>query len=588
MMHRTIFLLLLFLCAAKISLAAYDSYEVFIQGDVTSETFARLKSASELFSQQDSPPSTGAGLRHRAEADVVKLLKVLHGEAYYNAKITLQYNFEVNPVLVTLNIDTGPVYPFASFTLAAAENCSFPYSTIALEDLGITIGAPALPKDILEAEETVLEIMEARGYPLASIKEREVLADQSLQVINVILHIDSGPIANFGHTEILGLCDVKESFFAKKIAWKEGRIYDPCLIERTQVALEASGLFSSILITHGDHTTCGGQLPMKIEVEEARHRSIGIGVAYNTQFGPGFTAEWEHRNMRGIGEKLSFDVDIWKELQEGTILYTQPDFRRQGEDLLWLMEYRHETTHGFREYAFSVSGTVERRVSERLRFSYGLMYKRLVDTHADGNGLFNLAKVPIHVRWSNANSVLDPTQGISFNFRAVPTLHFPDHPFGYCINTLGTSIYSPLTRDHNFVLASKILVGSIWGSSRRTIPASERFYEGTENTLRGYRFLTVSPLHHHKPIGGRSMLVLSEELRFRASETLGWTLFYEAGNVYAETIPEINHKVLQSIGWGLRYHTPVGPFRLDFAVPLNRRKHIDYRFQIYLSIGQAF
>jgi translocation and assembly module TamA len=216
------------------------------------------------------------------------------------------------------------------------------------------------------------------------------------------------------------------------------------------------------------------------------------------------------------------------------------------------------------------------------------MYKRLLDTHSDGNGLYNLFKIPMHVRWSNANSVLEPTEGATINFRAIPTLHFPKHPFAYCINTLTTSFYKSLTTDNSYVFASKMLLGSIWGSSRRMIPASERFYEGTENTLRGYRFMTVSPLHHHKPIGGRSMLIFSEELRVKATETLGWALFYDLGNVYSNAFPELNQKWLQSVGWGLRYHTPVGPLRLDFAVPLNRRRHLDYRFQIYLSIGQAF
>ena len=33
--------------------------------------------------------------------------------------------------------------------------------------------------------------------------------------------------------------------------------------------------------------------------------------------------------------------------------------------------------------------------------------------------------------------------------------------------------------------------------------------------------------------------------------------------------------------------TPIGPLRLDVAVPLNRRD-VDDAFQLYISIGQAF
>ena len=100
--------------------------------------------------------------------------------------------------------------------------------------------------------------------------------------------------------------------------------------------------------------------------------------------------------------------------------------------------------------------------------------------------------------------------------------------------------------------------------------------------------MTVSPLHHHEPTGGRSMMIYSLEARLRATETFGWVLFYDFGNVYANYLPRFDKKILQSIGIGIRYNTPVGPLRLDFAVPLYRRRHIDESFQIYLSIGQAF
>ncbi|HUT57967.1 MAG TPA: BamA/TamA family outer membrane protein, partial [Phycisphaerae bacterium] len=43
-----------------------------------------------------------------------------------------------------------------------------------------------------------------------------------------------------------------------------------------------------------------------------------------------------------------------------------------------------------------------------------------------------------------------------------------------------------------------------------------------------------------------------------------------------------------SAGIGVRYYTEFGPLRVDFAVPLNRRRGIDGRFQFYVSIGQAF
>jgi translocation and assembly module TamA len=40
-------------------------------------------------------------------------------------------------------------------------------------------------------------------------------------------------------------------------------------------------------------------------------------------------------------------------------------------------------------------------------------------------------------------------------------------------------------------------------------------------------------------------------------------------------------------GLGARYYTPIGPVRLDVAVPLTRQ-HGDDAFEIYIGLGQAF
>lgn len=457
------------------------------------------------------------------------------------------------------------------------------------EDLGIVLGNPAHSKDILAAEEYLLELLEMWGYPLASITRRETIADQAVQAINVTLYVDSGPAASFGRTTITGEGCTKQTFFEKKISWCIGEPYNPAKVERTQQALEASGLFSSISISHDEELSPEGDLPMKIEVIEGKHRSIGWGITYNTQRGPGVTAEWENRNKYGSGEKLSADVDVWSDTQIAHLSYIIPDYKCAGQDWLWLLEYQHERTRGYTEVFLSLSSIIERQIDLHTRLSYGGTYKWLKDSRSVPDGTYNLFKIPLAMRWSNANNLLNPTRGRTVHLRFTPTAELLGKQFGYCISTLVASHYLPLKCDDQWVLASKIMLGSIFGSSRHAIPASERFYEGSENTLRGYHYQTVSPLNHeNKPIGGRSLMIYTAELRVRATETFGWVFFSDVGNVYKEIFPDVKHKLLKSVGFGLRYHTPVGPLRMDFAVPLDRRRGLDHRFQIYLSIGQAF
>jgi len=156
------------------------------------------------------------------------------------------------------------------------------------------------------------------------------------------------------------------------------------------------------------------------------------------------------------------------------------------------------------------------------------------------------------------------------------------------------TLYYTFDRSEMWTLATKVDLGTIFGAQDRTIPPPERFYAGNEHTLRGYRYMTVSPLGPNgKPIGGRSLMVWAAELRCRIGDKLGWVGFYEVGNVYKSIVPDFQSGQLQSVGFGVRYHTPVGPLRADVAVPLNRRKRpdgsfLDRAYELYFSMGQAF
>lgn len=588
---RKIFYFVVLLSMMHFRVFSVEEYRVEFRGVKDQEMLTLLTSISKTVELKETPPATNAGLKRRAEADIPNLIKALHSLAYYNAHIDVDINLGVRPPLIIFNIETGPIYPLASFDIIPADPLnpgSFYYEDVDLKDIGIVIGRPALPQTILEAEDLLIAKMEKQGHPLAKIKNREVIADQATRMIHVILYVDSGPLCYFGKITFKGHERVSPIFFEKKLAWSLGEVYDPRKIEKTQNALEITGLFSAITITHGDNVTDGGFIPVEVEVLESKHRSVGAGIGYSTDDGFGVLAEWEHRNVRGRGEKVSFKTLIAQRLQEGTLAYVIPDFGRPKQDLIWLVEFLRQTTKGYHASSFSFSAILEKQINDNTRISYGGMFKTLRDTHSDNNGSFNLLKAPFQLRWTNANNILDPTHGRSLNVKIVPSLQILKPQFAYCINTLTGSAYIPLDTDKRLILALKATIGSIFGEKRHTIPPSERFYAGNENLLRGYHYMTVSPLHKNEPIGGRSMMIYSAELRLRTTETIGWVLFYDFGNVYEKFIPKLNQKLLQSIGIGLRYNTPVGPLRLDFAVPLHRRKHIDEKFQVYLSIGQAF
>ena len=149
------------------------------------------------------------------------------------------------------------------------------------------------------------------------------------------------------------------------------------------------------------------------------------------------------------------------------------------------------------------------------------------------------------------------------------------------------------------------------GPTPEIIPLPERFFAGGGTSLRGFQLNQAGPRDPCTgfPVGGQAMLVLNQEFRFPMrlpffGTQLGGAFFYDAGNVYSRldhvtlrayppkpvfvlqdptqppgpTNPtlcvfnctnELNY-LAHTVGFGIRYATPVGPIRIDLGYEINR------------------
>lgn len=565
------------------------SYFVNFEGVEDSAMLKELKNISSLSSLKKRPPASINALRYRADSDIPELVKVLHAHGYYDATVKIRIDDIKEKAAVVVSIDLGSVYTIADYTIRLySGNFENPIECpmISLDKIGIALQNEVDAKEILEAELKLLELLSICGYPLATIDKREILADSETKTLHINIEIDAGPLAKFGDVSICTDGNVKPHFIFQKITWSEGEIYNSKWIESTQKTLMDTGLFCSVLITHENALTEEGQLNMNIELTESKHRSISFGASYQTFYGVGGTFNWENRNIGGMGRKLSFQGDVTHNSHTGIGGYIIPMFYRPNQDFIINAEAGHESIYPYSERTYNVVNRIERRVGENLRWTAGGEIERLYITDSAANGHYVLFEIPFYIRWSTVDDFLNPSKGITFEYAAEATMNFQKINTYYLLQQF---VHANYLTWGAFTLAQQVTLGSILSEELSAIPLSKRYLGGSENELRGYRYRTVSPLNsHNKPLGGRSAIYYTAELRFRVLESMGLVPFFDIGNVEFNVFPPFTGKWFKSIGLGYRYFSFFGPIRLDVAVPLDRRHHIDPTYRVLVSIGQTF
>jgi translocation and assembly module TamA len=561
-------------------------YSVHFIGLDDAAALKSVKAASSLtLLQNKSPPSLNA-LRFRAESDTPEMIKALHNRGYYDASIQIRIEEEGGDAQIFVMIQPGAVYLVQEIQVDVfSEGKKLLCAASNPEALGLNLGKPAITAEILDAQQRALAILGECGYPLAVLKKQELTADYQTKTFSILFEIEAGPLAKFGTTLISGNQQTHREFFDNKISWKEGEIYDTKLVEQTQKKLLDTGLFTSAVITHAPEVRTNQELLMHIDVVETKHRSINFGASYQTFFGPGLTFGWENRNTMGMGRRLSLQGDVTAHSHTGTATFFVPDCWKVDQDFVSQAQAMQESILAYHELDYSVTGRVERRVGTKYRVSAGLRLERMIVGKSVQNGTFSLAEAPLYFRWSSANNLLNPTSGATLELKVIPSFNFGRAERFYLYNAVNYAFY---WGQENIVVAQQFLFSSILSTNLEAVPVPKRVLGGSDQEMRGYRYHSVSPLHHHKPIGGRSGIFYTFETRFRLSKTIGLVPFFDLGAVYLTPFPTWHEKWYKSAGLGLRYFTFLGPLRFDIAFPLDRRKEIDQLYRILVSIGQAF
>ena len=582
---REIVTIISLLISYTLQAAAFD---IKIDGIEDKVLRKMLNEVAEAEMAEEDNPQQQARLHQIARQHTAALKKLMRAEGYYSATIAVASVTTGNTPQVRYLINPGARFTFnnVTITLIDPENG---YMSASPASLSMGKGMPARTQPVLDTMDKLREAALEAGYPHAQMVDTGAIADHAMGIMDIEFKLQSGPFGRLALPTFEGLATVQERALLAKVPWTAGARYRPSLDEQLKRKLLETQLFSIVRISYGDKLGSDGLMPVIVKLTERKHRTLKAGLRFHSDKGPGANIGWQHRNFYGGGELLDLSLDIASDAQVLNVRYNKPDFYRPDQSLLTLLTAEQRSTDAFDSLALDTSIGIGRRLAPKMGASIGVSFRLSDVEQQDEKENYGLLYWPVGFKWDNSDKLLDATRGFRVQLDGAPYTDMFNDGVSFTRLYGRYSHYLKVLDSPRTVLAGRLSLGMLNGSSRDSIPPDIRFYAGGGSSVRGIGFQLASPLDEsNDPIGGRSLFEVALETRMRITENIGLVAFVDAGQAYESQYPDFEEDPQFGAGLGMRYHTPIGPLRCDVGVPLDKRPGIDDDFQIYISLGQAF
>ncbi len=590
---------------AKDAVADPVRYSVTLStGAADKDLKSSIEQSSMLEADKDKAVSGDLGVVIKARDDRDRLLASLYEHARYGAVVTItvdgtdidrlppQPTFSrARPVPVVITVDPGPLFKLGKIRMEGDAAGHDPAT------YGLTPGGDAGSLVIIKSGDKVVSDLKNEGRPLARVVRRDVVADHATNTVDVTLDVKGGPVADIGNVTVTGEKRLDPTFVQRYSRLNKGDRYSPEQLKKAGERLRKLGAIGSATIHQPDKLDPDGTLPLNLEISEAKRHYFGVGAQYSTTDGIGLQGYWGDRNVFGQAESLRIEGTVsrlgettsYKDLDyEAGIIYTKPAAVLAAGTFIASLKaastnpdnYSAKTITGDVGYSYELSDYDTALASGRVTYETSTM-------DAFGDQKFLTFSIPLQYIRDTRDNKLDPTEGYRATVDAQPSYEALG---GTIFTSIEGSIsgYKGIGSDDNVVFAGKLAAGSLLGANDISdIPTTRRFFAGGGGSVRGYAYQEITAYNaQNQATGGSSYATASLEARVKVTQTIGLVPFVDVGSVTAKNIPDFSD-VRIGAGLGLRYATPFGPIRVDFAVPLNKYQG-GASYGIYAGIGQSF
>jgi outer membrane protein insertion porin family len=564
----------------------------------------------------------------RDDTDSIRALYLSNG--FLGAQVTSmvddQYLGKKNNLSVAFTIVEGPQTRITSLQITGNHAIS---NQALLSVVGSTPGQPYSEAGVVSDRNNIMALYYDQGFASAQFHETISKTDNPTD-LQLTYAITEGPRIEVTQVLTTGYQFTRPGIIRRQEEIRAGGPLRETDIANTQRQLYNLSVFNRVQIAPQNPDGSDTHKTVVVAVQEGDRYTIGYGGGFEVQRIAGGSSnpngttlgasprgifEISRNNMFGRAQTLTFQARASTLEYRFLTGYRASNFLNDRKLSLQFTAFADKTQDidTFTSTRFEGGIQLVEKLSPSSSLLYSYFYRRVQATNI--NKTINPEEIPLlsqptqvsgfEVTYARdrRDNPADPSHG-TFN-----TLDFSD-----AIETIGSSAdftkvqfqnssYYKLGRSWVFARSfrfgmerpyrntvepndPKCIPDTTGAISCDTIPLPERLFAGGGTSLRGFALNQAGPRDPVTgfPVGGLASLIFNQELRFPmrlplVGNRLGGTLFYDGGNVYtdishislawkAPSLTDLNYSS-NTVGFGLRYPTPIGPVRVDFGYQLN-------------------
>jgi outer membrane protein insertion porin family len=440
--------------------------------------------------------------------------------------------------------------------------------------------------------------------------------------MDILYHITENSQSYVEQIIIQGNNRTKDKVIRRELLVTPGQIYDSVRADVSKKRLENLQYFEKVDISPQD-TSVPNRKNMVVTVEEKRTGSITFGAGFSSvdsllgfvEITQGNFDLFNFPYFTGGGEKFRVRLQYGLERQDAEVEFKEPWFLEQRLSLGYNLFYHNATylsdyynernfggsvslSRGFGQFwAGSVTYTLQEfdlynfasNTSPELLQAAGVSTEssRFTDKAgniitqtqpSDGGAWRSDSSITLGMSYDTRDSVLLTRRGVHADFSA----EFAGGPL------LGqTNIYKFQIDAQKYILLPYDMILSIGGATgdvdyfgdSTEVPLFDRFFIGGSRSVRGFRNRDIGPVDRNtEPLGGNTMAYQNTELTFPIIDRVRGAVFNDVGFLDPDAFtydrifksnpyPGATHEINAAVGVGLRLNLPIGPLRLDYAIP---------------------